>query len=135
MKKTMEAEAGSKIMEKIRALGYIPKRNSKHDHLAQTYQRAVKSGDISPLQKQEAEALTAAHQASLAESLDPPPEARQPPNPLDAFADEAANRLEQDLLMASSGMRTKQVMRRIHRYRKYFQEPARFTGKRFGTPI
>ena len=110
-------------MEKIRALGYIPKRKSEHDGLARTYQRAVKLGKISPLEKQEAEALTAAHQASLAQSLDPPAEARQPPDPLDAFADEAANRLEQDLLMASSGMRTKQVMRRIHRYKTYFDEP------------
>ena len=69
MKKTMQADVGRKIMENIRALGYTPKRKSEHDHLAQTYQTAVKLDKISPLQKQEAEALTAAHQASLARSL------------------------------------------------------------------
>ena len=84
MKKTMQADVGRKIMEKIRALGYTPKRKSEHDHLAQTYQTAVKLGKISPLQKQEAEALTAAHQASPAQRLDPPPEVRQPLDPLDA---------------------------------------------------
>ena len=56
---TMEAEAASKIMEKIRALGYIPKRKGEHDLLARKYHRAVKLNKISPLQKEEAEALTA----------------------------------------------------------------------------
>ena len=82
--KSANLDPSLRIMEKIRALGYIPKRNSEHDHLAQTYHIAVTSGQISPLQKQEAEALTAAHQASPAQRLDPPPEVRQPLDPLDA---------------------------------------------------
>ena len=86
--------------------------------------KSEQSGKLTPEQIQEAEALTAVHAASLAQSMDPPPEACAPPDPLDAFAEEAANRLEQDLLMASSGMRTKQVMRRIRRYKKFFDEPA-----------
>ena len=106
------------------SLGYIPKNNSEHPDLHHRWRRAVQSGKLTPEQIQEAEALTAAHAASLAQSMDPPPEACAPPDPLDAFAEEAANRLEQDLLMASSGMRTKQVMRRIRRYKKFFDEPA-----------
>ena len=97
------------IMKEIRALGYIPKRHSEQSQVAKRYNKAVKSNILSSEQIGEAEALTAAHTASLAQSLHPPPEACAPPDPLDAFAEEAANRLEQDLLMASSGMRTKQV--------------------------
>ena len=97
------------IMKEIRALGYIPKRHSEQSQVYKKYNKAVKSNILSSEQIGEAEALTAAHTASLAQSLHPPPEACAPPDPLDAFAEEAANRLEQDLLMASSGMRTKQV--------------------------
>ena len=111
-------------MQEIRDLGYIPKRRSEHSAILARYTHAVSTGKITSEEKQEAEALTAAHAASLAQSMDPPPEACAPPDPLDAFAEEAANRLEQDLLMASSGMRTKQVMRRIQRYKKFFNEPA-----------
>ena len=83
MKSTMEAEVRSniikplkflqnvsadEIMQKIRALGYIPRREGEHDLLAQQYQRAVKGGRISQSQKQEAEALTAAHQRLQAET-------------------------------------------------------------------
>ena len=123
LKKIRPGQA-EKLMEEIRALGYIPKRKSEHDLLAQRWNSAVRSGKISSQQKEEAEALTAAHTALRAQSMDPPPEACAPPEPLDAFAEEAANRLEQDLLMAVSGMRTKQVMRRIRRYKKFFDEPA-----------
>ena len=56
----------------------------------------MNSKKVSPEQIEEAEALTAAHMASIAQRLDPPPEACAPPDPLDAFAEEAASRLEQD---------------------------------------
>ena len=117
-------DQGVHIMEAIRALGYIPKYHSEHDLLAQQYKGGLKSGKLTSEEIAEAEALTAAHAASLAQRMDPPPEACAPPDPLDAFAEEAENRLEQDLLMANSGMRTYKVMRRIKRYRKYFDEPA-----------
>ena len=122
--KTLKEQHAELLMEEIKALGYIPKRTGEHVLLYYRWRKAVKSGKLTPEQIQAAEALTAAHAASLAQSMDPPPEACAPPDPLDAFAEEAANRLEQDLLMASSGMRTKQVMRRIRRYKKFFDEPA-----------
>ena len=122
---------GDKIMQEIRALGYIPKlscgttkENKEHDNLRKRYDRCVETGKITSEQKQEAEALTAAHEALLVQSMDPPPEAAAPPDPLDAFAEEAESRLEQDLLMASNGMRTYKLMQRIRRYKKYFDEPA-----------
>ena len=48
----------------VRDLGHIPKRKTEHDDLAQKWQRAVKSNKFNPLQKEEAEALTAAQHAS-----------------------------------------------------------------------
>ena len=132
-------------MQQIRALGYIPKRNSGHHKLLKNYQIAVENGKISPLEQQEAEALTAAHQRLQAEThaekiieelraLGHWPSAGRQKKLLEQIceamvagnfstADEATNRLEQDLLMATSGMRTKEVMRRIRRYKTYFDKP------------
>ena len=47
-----------------------------------------------------------------------------PHDPMDPFANEAANRLEQDVLMAANGIRPQIVMRRIARYKKYMTAPA-----------
>ena len=51
-------------------------------------------------------------------------EADAPPDPMDPFADEAANRLEQDVLMATNGIRPRTVMRRIAHYKKYMTQAA-----------
>ena len=64
------ADQAASIMEEIRALGYIPKRDSEHDGLAHRWARAVTSGRLSSDQREEAEALAAAHDASLAQSMD-----------------------------------------------------------------
>ena len=60
MKDEAASKVGSKIMEQIRALGYIPKHR-EHPLLARQYQKAVKDGKISPLDQEEAKILTAAH--------------------------------------------------------------------------
>ena len=44
-------------------------------------------------------------------------------DPMDPFHEEAANRFEQDLLMALNGIRPKHVMGRIARYKKYMTHP------------
>ena len=63
--KRAKLDAGMRIMEEIRALGYIPRRNSEHDKLVRRYHRAVQNGAISSLQQQEAEKLTAAHHEAM----------------------------------------------------------------------
>jgi hypothetical protein len=40
-------------------------------------------------------------------------EAQEPPNPMECFADEAENKLDQDLLLLASGNRTKELQRRM----------------------
>ena len=44
-------------------------------------------------------------------------------DPLDPFADEAENRMEQDLLMMANGFRQGRVQRRFQRYLKYCADP------------
>ena len=143
--KRVKLDGSMRIMEEIRSLGYIPKQHTEHKQLARTYQKAMHNGKISPLEQQEAEALTAAHQRLQAEThaekimeelraLGHWPSAGRQKKLLKQIceamvagnfstADEATNRLEQDLLKVKSGMRTKEVMRRIRRYKTYFDKP------------
>ncbi len=46
-------------------------------------------------------------------STELPEAAEQPPDPMEGFADVAENRLEQDLLILSSGQRTRQLLKRL----------------------
>ena len=46
-------------------------------------------------------------------------EAQEPPNPMEGFADEAENRLDQDLLQLASGNRTRDLQRRLKKYQNF----------------
>ena len=74
-------------------------------------------GHVSDAQEAELAELRAIEIGGLAE-------ADAPPDPLDPFADDAANRLEQDLLMFTNGIRTRTLRRRVERYQKYMADPA-----------
>ena len=98
------AERMEQLMHDIRSLGRVPKRvhgNSEADVRERNVERrlllAMKQGHVS-----------AVHQAELAElrasEIGGLQEAQGPPDVLDPFADGAANRLEQDLLMFSNGI-------------------------------
>ena len=50
-------------------------------------------------------------------------EVEDAPDPLEPFADEASNRLEQDLLMFESSIRPRRLLRRMQRYKRYMNEP------------
>ncbi len=74
------------------------------------------------------EKLTPTCEAKLAglkeRSLGQSGEVGAPPDPLDPFVDDAENRLEQDLLMMSNGVRSRPLQRRMRRYRKHVSDPA-----------
>ena len=57
----------------------------------------------------------ALHKSGLAEE-------QEEVDPLEAFAGQATNRLEQDLLLAKHGLRTRQVMARLARYKAYMTQ-------------
>ena len=67
--------------------------------------------------------MTAEHEAELAKMMERElgglSEAVEEPDPLDPFADEASNRLEQDLLMFQASMRSRTLLRRMARYKRY----------------
>ena len=56
-------------------------------------------------------------------SIQPLQEVHQEPDQHDPFVDEAKNRLEQDVLMASNGIRTRVVLERLKRYKAYMTQP------------
>ena len=100
-------------MEEIRALGHYPKRKriagGEENLLAHRVAKAVKQKIFNAEQTAELLSLQGARALQ---------EAELPVDPLDPFADEAANRIEQDLLMATNGFRPKEVMRHVYRYKK-----------------
>ena len=71
--------------------------------------------------------LSEEHKAELAamsfKELGELEELRLEGDPMDPFHEEAANRFEQDLLMALNGIRPKHVLGRIARYKKYMTHP------------
>ena len=109
------------LMQAIRTHGRLPKRirtDTKDERLlAENLRRARRAGKLSGEKKAELAAMSANELGTLEE-------ADAPPDPMDPFADEAASRFEQDVLMATNGIRTRTVMPRIARYRKYKTQPA-----------
>ena len=49
-------------------------------------------------------------------------EAQEPPNPMEGRADEAENRLDQDLLLLASGNRTRDLKRRLKKYQQFIAD-------------
>ena len=112
------------LMLQIRTLGRIPKHvkgtsetQSAERNLAKKLQKARAGGR-----------LTAEHEAELAKMMERElgglSEAVEEPDPLDPFADEASNRLEQDLLMFAHSICPRPLLRRVARYKRYMSEPA-----------
>ena len=62
------------------------------------------------------------HPRDRAMSAQLPEEAQEPPNPMEGFADEAENRLDQDLLLLASGNRTRDLKRRLKKYQKFIAD-------------
>ena len=85
--------------------------------MAEQLRAARRQGKLSG----EEEAELAAMSANVLGTLE---EVDAPPDPMDPFADEVGNRLEQGVRMVTHGIRLRTVMRRIARYKKYMAQPA-----------
>ena len=73
---------------------------------------------------QELEALTiTANPRHVVESSHLLELADEPPDPMAGFADEAENKLEQDLMLFSSGDRTCELTRRFKKYKDFIAKP------------
>ena len=118
------AGTSEQLLQDIRAFGRVPKavRGSseaqvRERNLEKRLRKARVWGHVSDAQEAELAELRAIEIGGLAE-------ADAPPDPLDPFADDAANRLEQDLLMFSNGIRPRALLRRLRRYQRYVADPA-----------
>ena len=106
-------------MQQVRDLGHYPKesrRGKEERQLAEQIRRAKKEKQLSPEQEAELEALQQAERDARAESRIADAEEKQ--NPMEGFADEAENRIDQDLLMLESGIRNRELLRRLARYKE-----------------
>ena len=97
------------LLQQVRDLGRYPKENAGRSlaerQLAEKIRRARKAKQISPEQEAELKALQQAESdARVAARI---AEAEELPNPMEGFAEEAHSRIDQDLLMLESGIRTK----------------------------
>ena len=106
-------------MQQVRDIGHYPKesrRGSAEQQLAEQMRRARKAKQFSPEQEAELEALQQAERDARAEARIAA--AEEAPNPMEGFAEEAQSRIDQDLLMLESGIRTKELLRRLAVYRE-----------------
>ena len=89
-------------------------------------QRFRKSAPPAVQAEQDSLRLELPHPTDLAAAARVIATAESPPNTMDEFAEEAANRLEQDLLMLSNGIRKRAVATRLRQYQGLLGEPCCF---------
>ena len=108
------------VMKDIREMGRLPKESrgasEEERSLAEKLRDHKKRGNLSDEHKAELAAMSFKELGELEE-------VRLEGDPMDPFHEEAANRFEQDLLMAMNGIRPQHVLRRIARYKKYMTHP------------
>ena len=114
------------ILQQLRDFGRWPTesagRGLAERQLAERIRRARKAKQFSPEQEAEFQALQQAeNDARAAASI---AEAEEPPNPMEGFAEEAQSRIDQDLLMLESGIRTKALLRRLAVYKELVSTPS-----------
>ena len=119
-------ETGAKLMRQVRDLGRYPKESTNRSlaerRLAEKLRRARKAKKFSPEQEAELKALQQAEKdAKVAADI---AEARDKPNPNEGFADEAHNKIDQDLMMLENGIRTRDLLRRLDKYKVLVSSPS-----------
>ena len=112
----------------MRALGYYPKETQPTgDPGTEEFKQALKDTTLTwklrrsgctPEQRALADKLkrTLVHPQDRAMSARLLEEAQEAPNPMEGFADEAENRLDQELLLFASGHHTRDLKRRVKQY-------------------
>ena len=93
------------------------------DIARESYLQMIKEAKhFSPAQEAELQAMQQVESDAIAATRIA--EAEEPPNPMEGFADEAVNRIDQDLLMLESGIRTKALLQAAAGGRSALQEAA-----------
>ena len=90
--------------------------------MAEKLRRARKAKLFSPEQEAELQALQQTEMdARTAARI---AEAEATPNAMEGFAEEASSRIDQDLLMLESGIRTRPLLRRLASYKNLMSSPS-----------
>ena len=81
----------------------------------------IRRSKMSPAQLAELDELrrTSIHPLDQARSAALLQEAQEPPDPMDGFADEAENKLDQDLMLLENGHRTRPLLRRLRQFKDF----------------
>ena len=110
-------------MDNLCASGQMLKKGKRSDPAKATERRSARSQRFARAGLR----LSVVHEAGFAafhaQELGPLEEAEALVDPLDPFANEAENRLEQDSLMMAGGIRPRVAQRRFQRYLKHCTDP------------
>ncbi len=108
------------VMQQVRDLGRFPKesagRSVAERQLGWLVRKGLKAKQFSPEQEAELQALQQAERDGKTRLRIA--EAEERPNPMEGFAEEAGNRIDQDLLLLESGIRNKAILRRLATYKE-----------------
>ena len=131
-------------MDQVRRWWYYPEElnnpitpEEKDERLLASRIRKAQTANLfSPEQLDELTEMrrTSIHPRDRAKSDQLLEEAQEEPSPMEGFADEAENRLDQDLLLLSSGHRTRDLQRRLKKYKDFVTDPATVNTEPVGIP-
>ena len=129
MRGSLFVSPGQKLINEIKELGHYPRESRGsliecrllrrlRDAIKFSSFEATELAEVKDLQLRSVHPIDKARSSRLLE------EAEQPPDPMEGFADEATNRLDQDLLILASGQRTRPLMRCLKQYKDFVINPA-----------
>ena len=93
--------------------------------MAERISRALRANRFQPDELAQLDELkrTSGHPCDVAQSAELLEKAQEPPDPMESYADEAENKLEQDLMLLSNGHRTRDLLRRLKQYKDFIVSP------------
>ena len=112
---------GRELIDAVKTLGYFPKETKSAGPEEKALAKNILRCQFTPAERIEINELrrTSVHPSDRARSAQIVKEAQESPNPMEGFADEAENRLDQDLLQLASGNRTRDLQRRLKKYQNF----------------
>ncbi|MDA8609370.1 hypothetical protein N9L19_00485, partial [bacterium] len=116
--------------DEVMRLGHYPKEtraskggDGKASNLAYRLRKARAAKKYTAAQESKLDELrrTAVHPRDAARSADLLTEAQEPPDPMEGFSDEAEHKLDQYLMLLTSGQRTISLLRRLNQYKEFIR--------------
>ena len=111
---------GRELIDAVKTLGYFPKEAKSAGPEEKALAKNIRRCQFTPAERIEIDGLrrTSVHPRDRARSAKLLEEAQESANPMEGFAGEAGNRLDQDLLQLASGNCARDLQRRLKKYQK-----------------